>query len=749
MEEIQRFTASVNKEHLLRNLIKHNSQDPNTPIREYISNAYDASLGFEDAEIFVWAERDRICIEDTGAGMTQKILLEGFTRIAGHISREDESESIGMFGIGVLSAFMVAHTLEVHTKHDDETHGWKLIWSWAKDEAAFTLSPLPKDHRGTLVILHLSEDYYSLASNKALKSFICKTFALLKVPIKIGRKDQAEIINPSYRWMKQLEEEGEGKKLILGRDAQEFFREFSPVPLAAAYTSLDANNTRVFLGIPSKEYQRFDNQDVHFFSKGIKISSRIREYFPTNLGFVIGVIESPHFQLQMSREAINTEDSFFKKIKSEMEYQIIECLKLIAEKSPNTLEAILKTHSAMLISHKGNLRPELIQIYKENYSFTTSAGKLKWKQILAFIPKNDGKKVLYIITDSLGAFQDIFLKRTRNFIAVSVFDEDLVLLEEIAHGEQVRLVNIQDLDETDGEVVEIPEVFRKFGASITPFLIHRRIGGVNFANLPGEDQFPTFFRMRAESGKVLMPTVGVDQSLNDQHIEALMLNVAHPLIQKLAGNESISQQQLKETADILYFISVINSPFVELMLEISKEITKSLIETIESKTNLIHRPQLSPYDHPTTFIAFPYGEEFNTVWEGVSDTLRNTPYNWDIIRGDRQVDKPDLIDNINHHIQKSHRYIADISGLNKNVIYELGIMEGVGADRTLIICDEETFPTIPANLKGRILKTYPSSLRKNKGEFKTWFEKVLPTLPWWENLQGTSSTSGWKAGHEE
>src|SRR5438132_7543265 len=170
---MSKHQIQINLPGLLRMLGENIYADPEVAVREMIQNAHDGSIirmtkqaDFKNPEIrltFDKAQRT-LTIADSGTGMTEEELHknlatigESFTRIQKEDLRGQQREEaallIGQFGIGLLSAFAIAHKLEFFTRsYQPGSSGLK--WT-CEGNINYTVEPDNKEDIGTRVVLHL------------------------------------------------------------------------------------------------------------------------------------------------------------------------------------------------------------------------------------------------------------------------------------------------------------------------------------------------------------------------------------------------------------------------------------------------------------------------------------------------------------------------------------------------------------------------------------------------------------------
>lgn len=184
----------TNKEIFLRELIS-NASDALDKIR-FISvtnkTALDsgADLGIK---IRTYPETNTLVIRDSGIGMTREDLERNLGTIARSgtkaflekLKQSKESLSlIGQFGVGFYSAFLVADSVVVVSKHNDDK---QYIWE-SKADNTFVIAEDPRGDtlgRGTEIILHLKDDAKDYLKDASLKDLILRYSEFIQYPISL------------------------------------------------------------------------------------------------------------------------------------------------------------------------------------------------------------------------------------------------------------------------------------------------------------------------------------------------------------------------------------------------------------------------------------------------------------------------------------------------------------------------------------------------------------------------------------
>ena len=194
-KETMNFQTEVKQ--LLHLMIHSLYSNKEIAIRELISNASDAAdkLRFEalndnklyegQSELKIHVDYDKknrtVTISDNGIGMDREDIINNIGTIARSGTKEfltklsgDEAKDanmIGQFGVGFYSAFIIADEVTLESRKVGKNEGFK--WQ-SKGDGEFTLEPVSKESRGTLITLHLKKDEDEFLDSWRLKEIIKK-----------------------------------------------------------------------------------------------------------------------------------------------------------------------------------------------------------------------------------------------------------------------------------------------------------------------------------------------------------------------------------------------------------------------------------------------------------------------------------------------------------------------------------------------------------------------------------------------
>ena len=348
-------------------------------LRELISNASDAedklayksltddSMGVSRADLKITIVPDKekrtLTVSDNGIGMTREDLESNLGTIArsgsgqfkADLAQDDKAaediDVIGQFGVGFYSAFMVSDAVTVISK----AWGSDEAWMWQSDGAdGYTVTACEKEHPGTDIIMHLKanadeENYDQYLETFKLQELIKKYSDYIRYPItmevedyrqKPKPADAGEDYKPEWETVKewktinsQIPLWQRQKSKVKPEEYNAFYKEkFGDWqdPLAVIHTSAEGAVTyKAMLYIPAQTpydfYTREYQKGLQLYSSGVMIMDKCADLLPDCFRFVKGVVDSPDFSLNISREILQHDrqlkviaTALEKKIKSEL-----------------------------------------------------------------------------------------------------------------------------------------------------------------------------------------------------------------------------------------------------------------------------------------------------------------------------------------------------------------------------------------------------------------------------------------------
>ena len=365
-KETMNFQTEVKQ--LLHLMIHSLYSNKEIAIRELISNASDAAdkLRFEalndnklyegQSELKIHVDYDKknrtVTISDNGIGMDREDIINNIGTIARSGTKEfltklsgDEAKDanmIGQFGVGFYSAFIIADEVTLESRKVGKNEGFK--WQ-SKGDGEFTLEPVSKESRGTLITLHLKKDEDEFLDSWRLKEIIKKYSDHITLPIVMKKTDFKDgesiktdedetINNASAIWARN-------KKDVKAKEYEEFYKGLTydmEAPLAHFHNRVEGTQEYTsLLYIPSKApfdlYDRERNEGVKLYVKRIFIMEANDKLMPQYLRFIKGVIDSNDLPLNVSREILQ-DSKQVESIKSGSVKKLLSSLEDMAKKKP-------------------------------------------------------------------------------------------------------------------------------------------------------------------------------------------------------------------------------------------------------------------------------------------------------------------------------------------------------------------------------------------------------------------------------
>ncbi|MEA1974785.1 MAG: molecular chaperone HtpG [Bacillota bacterium] len=351
MLDIMIHSIYTHKEIFLRELISNSSDALNKIRFESLSNS---ELKLDDElEIRIYLDKNlrTITIEDNGIGMNEKEVVENIGTIAKSGSekfidalkeKNDALEIIGQFGVGFYSSFMVASEVEIFTKRVNED----AIYWHSEGLDSYVLEKNNKEKNGTKIVLHLreGEEFDELLDEYKIEKLITTNSNYIPFPIKmdVDKQVKDEDSDEEYAMKTIIENKilnsmvplwKKAKNDIKEEEYNEFykskFHEFSD-PMSYIHTNVEGMvSYNAMLFIPSKPPFNFmqsnEKTGIDLYSKQVFIMKNAENILPEYLNFIKGIVDSPDFSLNISREVLQ-KDKLIKTIGKNLEKKVLKKL---------------------------------------------------------------------------------------------------------------------------------------------------------------------------------------------------------------------------------------------------------------------------------------------------------------------------------------------------------------------------------------------------------------------------------------
>ncbi|MEV6410276.1 HSP90 family protein [Kribbella sp. NPDC051718] len=321
-------------------LSNHLYSSPRVYLRELLQNAVDAITARRAVDagapgrIDVQVDDRRISVSDSGIGLLPGQVTELLATI-GRSSKRDEigfarTEFLGQFGIGLLSAFMVAEEIEVVTRPAD---GPTTLWIGTADGSYSLQETSPRDEVGTTVTLTArrgAEQWYKQAT---VIELIRLFGALLPLEIKVNGD---QVTDGRAPW----EATGTTQRAELLGYAQDKlgFTPFDVIPLNIPAAGL--TGVAFVLPFPASPAERATHR---VYLKRMLLAEGVEGLLPDWAFFVRAVIDTSELRPTASREAL-FDDGNLEATREALGAQLRGWLVRLGSTDPQKLDRFLGIH---------------------------------------------------------------------------------------------------------------------------------------------------------------------------------------------------------------------------------------------------------------------------------------------------------------------------------------------------------------------------------------------------------------------
>jgi len=488
---------------------------PEIFLREIISNASDAidklcylsltdeKVGLQRADFKIklgFSEEERIIsVSDNGIGMTKEELENNLGVIAksGSLKFKSEMEKtgeasdldiIGQFGVGFYSAFMVSDLVTVITR----AYGSDTAYKWESTGAdGYTIEEWHKDSVGTDVIMHIKQDveegeYTRFLNDMSIGQLIKKYSDFIRWPIVIDAVDAEEVETGEFDAegkpiMKQVPKPYEqiinsmvpiwqrSKDEVSKEESDEFYQniyyDYEP-PVSTIRVNAEGQvSYKALVYIPGRAPTNFFSDlfepGLQLYSNGVMIMERCKDVIPEPFRFVRGVVDSPDFPLNISRETLQSGRQL-KIIQTNLEKKVKNELRRMMDEEPENYAKFYAAFNLQLkygtvenYGEKKDLLTDLLMFYSSKEKELVPLREYKAKM------PTEQKFIYYVCTDSIAHAESLPQAeqiRDRGFEILYMTDEvDDFVIRRLENFEDVKFCNITNDDlglETEEEKSE-------------------------------------------------------------------------------------------------------------------------------------------------------------------------------------------------------------------------------------------------------------------------------------------------------
>lgn len=411
----EKFTFQTEVNRMMKLIINSLYRNKEIFLRELISNASDALdkirlLSLTDKNVLnanpelairIKADKENkiLSITDSGIAMTKSDLINNLGTIAKSGTAEflgkmqdvkntqDMNDMIGQFGVGFYSAFLVANTVVVTTKHNDDKQ-----YIWESDSSSYNIIEDPRGDtlkRGTTISLHMKDEALDFLEEDTVRNLIKKYSQFINFPIYLWNSKVIQVDEEEDKSKPTEEEDGE-------KDTEDKSEEEEEEDVKVEESSEDEKKTKkvdktvwdwellneskpIWTMKPSevddKEYNEFyktltkDTQDplakIHFVAEGevtfksllfipkvqpsdsfnrygtkadniklyvrrVFITDKFTDMMPNYLSFIRGIVDSDDLPLNVSRENLQ-QHKLIKVIKKKLIRKVLDMIKKISK----------------------------------------------------------------------------------------------------------------------------------------------------------------------------------------------------------------------------------------------------------------------------------------------------------------------------------------------------------------------------------------------------------------------------------
>jgi HSP90 family molecular chaperone len=356
-EPSERFDMRANFEGLIQLLARNLYPEPDVFVRELIQNAHDGIRLRQELEP-VHAGRidvelrpgDReIVFRDDGLGMDrddikQFLSVIGSTGTGTARARLEEANHatavslIGQFGIGMLSAFVVAERVTVRTRKRGSAESF--VWQ-NEGRTECRLSRGPEMDVGTEIVVSVARAHAYMLQSTRIREAIVRYCDFLPLPVHLNGRGPVNLVHAPW------DRNGWPSEDVRDTAYRDFVSHRYPdVPLEVIPVEIEEPvHARGALYITDRRIPDMDTAGVvDIFVRRMFVRGGDAELLPPWAKFVRGLIECPDLQPTAARDNVRRDGWAYEALRQRLAELIVERLGYLAAHRPDRFREINRWH---------------------------------------------------------------------------------------------------------------------------------------------------------------------------------------------------------------------------------------------------------------------------------------------------------------------------------------------------------------------------------------------------------------------
>jgi molecular chaperone HtpG len=428
-------------------------------IRELIQNGGDSITLLQELlphlvgkiEIFTHPAQNTLIIKDNGLGMGKEEIKNQLSRVCSsgtgqarqRLTEADiarATELIGQFGIGILSAFMVADKLIVRTRK----HGSDTAYEWHNDGSnECQLYECDKKDVGTEVILIIKPECVHLLGRENMWESIRKYCDFFRFPVFLN--DEGPVNTIDAPWHRQGWKNEEEKLAVYRAFLNDRFPDFDVLAIPVEIEGQVTVQGALYI-TQGKVPDLNSNGCVDLYNKRMLIRERVNDLLPPWAPFIGGIIDCPDLVPTAARDNVQRNEPSFELVKKELAQVIIDFLLDLAENHPEDFAKVNECHHYYLVMTAMHF-PVFFEHFADKINFNTNRGLMNLAEYEAEteVRTEDGRVPIYYTNSNHSRRMFREMADRKNMVVLDCtrsYEEDLLMKYVEQHKHRVMLSRI-------------------------------------------------------------------------------------------------------------------------------------------------------------------------------------------------------------------------------------------------------------------------------------------------------------------